>query len=501
MGTSKTIKRSRTKIVYFIFVLLVIVSCVLVGYGYFQALVSWWILMILFFPILIWSIKTSYIAPKIFCIVSIFTQVVTLPAFFIRNSDDWVWAGVNPFEFTVLETLPIIGKIALFLYTFVIFVYFFYRVSIKKIFMNNYISSNLKQIRALQSYATFSVRRKNPVLILCCIVLLISGLIALNLWSYSMGLGLTGVQPPKLPYKLSGIIFYFTKYLTPFLLGYLYSQTKRDWPLALIFLFYAWIFGLSSVSKGAVLIIMVPVIIFAWIDKRYIVLFFSVVGTLVGVTVAAGARAYVHIVQNGVAGSNTEINVFQLIINVLADPNTEIWGLDYIPLILVGITARIEGFGNLVLAQHYDPNAVIGAAGFALRMIWANLVNFPVDAHHLQWIGRVIPEGFFSGGAILSTIVIMGNSSLLWIVIGAMITALILVINEKIVNRFVYTYSKMVKFKGAIIFVLTLLFFTEATFSRISIAILIFLVIACWISPVLKNKNYKRAMYASEGQE
>ena len=74
-------------------------------------------------------------------------------------------------------------------------------------------------------------------------------------------------------------------------------------------------------------------------------------------------------------------------------------------------------------------------------------------------------------------------------------------INEKIVNRFVYTYSKMVKFKGAIIFVLTLLFFTEATFSRISIAILIFLVIACWISPVLKNKNYKRAMYASEGQE
>ena len=107
MGTSKTIKRSAANIIYYIPVLLVIVSCFLVGYGHFQALASWWFLMLLFFPILIWSIKTSYIAPKIFCIVAIFTQVVPLPAFFIINNDDWVWAGVNPFEFTALETFPI----------------------------------------------------------------------------------------------------------------------------------------------------------------------------------------------------------------------------------------------------------------------------------------------------------------------------------------------------------------------------------------------------------
>ena len=129
MGTSKTSNRRAANIIYFIPVLLVIVSCFLVGYGHFQALASWWFLIFLFSPILIWSIKTSYIAPKIFCIVAIFTQVVTLPWFFIINNEDWRWAGVNPFEFTALETVPIIGKIALFLYAFVIFVSFLYRFS------------------------------------------------------------------------------------------------------------------------------------------------------------------------------------------------------------------------------------------------------------------------------------------------------------------------------------------------------------------------------------
>jgi hypothetical protein len=494
VGTSKISNRRVEIIIYSIIVLLVIVSCFLAGYGHFQALASWWFLIILFFPVLTWSIKTSYLAPKIFCIVAIFTQVVTVPWFFVLNSDDWVWAGVNPFEFTALETVPIIGKITLFLYAFVIFVSFFHRLSIKKRLSVKHILRNSKQIRASTSNEVFNVWKKGSILVYSFIFILISCLIPLNLWSYSIGLGLTGVEPPRLPYKLTGIIFYFTKYLTPLLLAYLYSRTKRNWFMALIFLSYAWVFGLCSVSKGAILIIMAPVIVFAWIDQRRIVLFFSSVGAIIGVTVASAARVYVHFVQNGVTGADTSLNIFQLIGNVLTDPNIKLLALDYVPLTMIGIAARIEGFGNLVLAQHYDPNAVIGSAGVALRMIWAPLVALPFDAHHLQWSGSILPDGFYSGGAILSNTIIMSNGGLWWIIVSAMITAMILVISEKIVNQFVYSYSAMVRFKGTIIFILTLLYFIESTFSRVSLAILICLTISSWISPFIQNKSNNRVM-------
>jgi hypothetical protein len=446
------------------------------------------VLILLFSPILVVIMKTSYTALKIFCIVAVVTQVLTLPLFFLTNNSlDWKWSGVNPFGFTFLETVLIIGKVALFLYALVVFVSYLHRFSIRKRRAINLISSNSTQNKALQLYTTYNIRKNSSILITVTIIVLISGLVSLNLWTYSQGIGITGVEPPRLPYRLSGILFYFTKYLTPALLAYLYFRTKRGWTFALIFLCYAWILGLSAASKGAVLIVMAPVIALAWIDKRYIMLLFCGVGTLYGVTVASGVRAYVHFVENGITGADTSFNLFQLIDKVLFNLNGNVWFLDFILLMFTGIAARVEAFENLVLAQYYDPNAVIGAGGFALRMIWAGWVSFPMDAHHIEWTGSILPVGFYSGGSILSNTIIMSNGGLWWVIVSAMITAASLVIIEKTVDRFVQSYKQLYYLRVSIIFVLTLLYFIESTASRVFITILVLLTISILVSPLLKN--------------
>lgn len=467
------------------FVFLSISSYLLAYYQMYQTLMAWWSLLVLFIPLLIWSLNTSNIALKIFCLTSIFTQFTTLPIFFIYNSNEWVWEDVKPFNFTALEALPIIFKAAFFIYSVILFVQFFNKITLKKKKFNNFneVTKNI----ALDSIKNFKVRDKSSIAINFTILFLIALLIPLNIWKYSQGIGLTGIAPPELPYKISGILFYLTNYFMPALLGYLYFHTKRGWSMALIFLAYAWVFGLSTLSKGAVLITMVPVIALAYIDKRYFMLVFMGLITLIAVFIASAARQYVHFGFGGVAYADTTINMFELIRTVLSNPESKIWNIDFLPVLISGIAARIEGFENLVLAQYYDPNAVIGSSGFALRMFWANFVNFDADAHHIEWVGNTLPEGFYNGGSLISTVIIMSNDGILWIIIGALITAFMLTIIEKITNKFVYNFNQLYALKTPIIFVLTLLFFTESSASRAFLFILFVLTSANLFSSAQKN--------------
>ena len=460
--------------------------------GEFHAMLAWWIAIGLLLPPLLWSYKTPYVALKTLCNISFITQFFTVP-FFYLNRDNYPWGNVKPFYFTAWEVFPILSKVSLFLFALVLFFQWLYPISLFGGSLNKFANSNLQaaaSINRFDKYSVFDVKHnKNPKRFTLYIIVLIAVLTQINLWSYSQGVGLTGVEPPNLPYRLSGILFYLIKYISPLILAYLFFKSKRGWILMLLLMAYGWVLGLCSVSKGGVMIVMLPVIALAWIDKRKIMLTVAIIGTMIGVSLADNARVYVHIVTAGKSGFDSSNNIFTLIVKVFTDPDTKLWDLEFFPLLFNGILSRIEGFSNLVMAQYYDPDAVIGAWGFVLRMIWQDLAKFDMDLHSIQWQGYVLPEGFYNGGALLSNAVIIGNAGMLWVVLSAIVTAIILIIIEKRSNRLTEKYGKRELLSAPIIFFMSFIFFNDAGGSTLFLLFFFLLFFASLMPPIVHKIN------------
>jgi len=460
-------------------IFVITVSLFLTIIGEYQAFLTFWLAITLLLPPLLWSFKKPYITPKIFCLTAIFSQLLSIPGLYI-NKDRWAWWDSKPFTFMALETVPIFAKVALFLWAFVILFNVLYSLGgFKKLRNGNALSGvNFSNTSLKDRFPQFDVNNnRNAIVPTLIALILISVLIPLSLWSYSQGIGMVGIEPPRMPYRLSGIIFYFTKFLTPIILGYLYLKSRRGWGLIFAFMIYALVLGVCSVSKGSVLFIMAPVVALAWVGRTYIKLIVSGLGSVVGVYIASTAREIVYVIGSNGVTANSNASFFDLIYYVLTKPDSRLWDNDFIPVLVAGIASRIEGFSNLIHAQYYDPDKVLEPFGFMLRMIWSGLANIDVDAHHMQWLGWTLPKEFYSGGSILSNAVLIGNAGLIWVVVSAFISALILLVSEKIVNKSVGSVHWLRVLRIPIIFYVTMLYFTHTSLSAVHLFILASLII------------------------
>jgi hypothetical protein len=481
------------RILYYGLVSVTIVSLLLVFAGEFDTMLAWWLTILLLLPPLFLAYKTNYVALKTICSISFATQFFTLPFFYLYRGT-FPWGHVKPFNFTWLEAFPILAKVSLFLFALIFFFRILYSFTViggksARINKNKHTALDVKKYLSHNDF--FDVRHnKNSVKFSLIICILIFALTFLSIWSYSQGIGLTGVEPPALPFRLSGILFYTSKYITPLILGYLYIKTKRGWLLMFLFMSYAWVLGLCSVSKGAVMIVMLPIITLAWLDNRKTMFMVAGLGALIGVSTADGARAYVHIVVNGKAEADTSLSIFTVLGKIFSDPDSPMWNLNFLPYLIYSIVARIEGFGNLIMAKYYDPDAVIGSWGFILRMIWRGLCNFDINLHSMQWQGNILPYGFYNGGALLSNAIIVSNSGLFWIILSSVVSAIILIILEKSCKRISSKWHSFYLINNFVVSFLSLLFFLDTGGSEIFVFPLAILFITSYLMPKF-NLNVK----------
>ena len=108
-------------------------------------------------------------------------------------------------------------------------------------------------------------------------------------------------------------------------------------------------------------------------------------------------------------------------------------------------------------------------------MIWRGLATIDADAHHLEWQGNVLPEGFYNGGSLLSHAIILGNISLIHVIIGSFVVAVTFVLIENITNFFSARFKEFYPLRVPIIFFIVSVYFTESSFSKLIIFILILL--------------------------
>ena len=419
------------------FVLIGLVSVIMAVSNEQEAMLAWWSASLLLLPGLLLALRSNFVTLKVICLIACFTQFVTVPMFFLTR-DDFSWGHVKPFGFTAIEVWPIFLKVGAFLVLLALCFHFLSRLPFFSV-RNHKTGMVAQHIQAGQFTDELQKPSRHPWIYVVLIVLVIAAVTPLNLWMFQQGISIVGIEPPRLPYKLSGILHYFTKYLVPLSLGYLYYKTRHGLFPALLLLGYGLVLGLSSVSRSSLVFVLLPVLAIAWLERKRLVLFVTGAVLVIAFSLVSQARNFVYLVTVDKSAKGTDSGIFEILSNVLGD----IEWMDF-PLffrIFTGILDRIEGFGNLVMSHYYDPNAVSGAFGYILNMIWYPLAPIDIDLHHIQWQGNVLPEGFVNGGALLSRIVIVSNDNLIWIVAAALVVAVILLTLERSVQRLAMKYE------------------------------------------------------------
>ncbi len=74
--------------------------------------------------------------------------------------------------------------------------------------------------------------------------------VLLNIWMYTNQVGIVGMQTAKLPFHLSGILYYTRRYLITFFLIYLFFRCKNKWFCFFLLLIYAFISSVAGSSRS-----------------------------------------------------------------------------------------------------------------------------------------------------------------------------------------------------------------------------------------------------------
>jgi hypothetical protein len=456
---------------------------------------AWWGSLLLLGAPLLWALNTRWVSLITICGLSLLTQFITLP-FFYLDKDDFAWSAIKPFGFSAAEAYPMLFKVSAFLFLLNIFYRIFDLADVR------HRARTWHQQRAglLAQAGVFTGRvarkvqgvvgtslRPRAVIALLALVLLIPAFTVLNLWTFSLGVGVVGVEPPRLPYHLSGILLYFFKYVVPLVFGYLYARTHRGWLPAALVVAYGWILGMTSLSRSSLMYCTLPVLFFAAIDRRRMLLIVTTYFSLLGYGFITRARGFVHFVSDGQAIGNFDTDVFSILVQIAGDPGPAVWNPLFVPGIFVELLNRLDGFENLVMAEYYDVHAVNGPLAVVLGLLWSGFAPLDSTLHHIQWNGSVPAEGYFNGGGLLSTVVMLGGAGFGWLLMAAAVVSVLMVILEKAVRQLRQIGRLQDPWRTAFLGFLAIFYFNSSGGQLFIFLLLLVVVAAAWPSMRLGN--------------
>ncbi len=425
----------------------VIIGCVLLFFGLsiylsnfydFDILFVWWLILFSLLPLVFLSFNIDYIYIRIICVLTLVTQSISAPVFYIYK-DDFYWD--KPFTFNFSGAYEIFLKVFLFNFYLVLFSYLFrmffkYSGSNKNYRITDW--NNGAASRILFSNLRLPVNNNLSGIGLIFFLLL---LIPINFWMFSQGIGVVGVQPSPLPFKLVGILFYFTKYIAPLLIFSLFYSSKRGLILVVFLMIYSFVLGLSSLSRFSFLIVLLPVIFVGLCERRSILLFVCGIIISFGFFFITYTRDFVYIISDGVVSGNFEDGLWIIVSNSISSLFSGNIDIKYFLIIPLDIINRVESFQNLVMAQFYDIYMLTTPLAIIANSFSINFFQIDPDLHHIQWQGNILPSGFFNGGGLLSNAVILGGANLAWILIYAFVVNFILFSFEILAFRLTFKYK------------------------------------------------------------
>jgi hypothetical protein len=344
---------------------------------------------------------SHFLSVKVLIWLTFLTQAVTMLLFYLYP-DNYAFHRHRPFYFTGLESFPVFFDVGIFLIVFISVASFFGRLFKTSNQQKSEINSQQRFLLSAQEMLTKRsnsptprVRKSTSIVSTGFIILIVVLMIPLNIWMFKMGIGLTGAPPPRLPYKLSGILTYFAKLVVPFLLNFLYLRTRRQSLLLMMILgLYSAVAGLSTISRGTLLLILLGPLTFAFLDRRWILFSLAAVFMSINLSLVNTSRSLVMIVQQGISGSDTSLGLINTFWESLANIK---W--NFVWLSIPTIVGRFESFQHLWLASNVNPASMGGGWAILTKVIDWKLIDLGHNAVHLEVLGYTVPEGYYNVSA------------------------------------------------------------------------------------------------------
>jgi hypothetical protein len=268
-----------------------------------------------------------------------------------------------------------------------------------------------------------------------------------------MKIGLVGLIPIQLPYRLTGILFYVRRYIFSAILAYLYLKTNDNKLSAIILIIYALIVGVTGSSKGAALIVLAPIAYVSFLYKNKRLGWAIIIAMLVIYEFVSFSRNYIFEEEASLEWDVVFSNTFEYV--------TSSYSLtDILTMGIEGLCSRIYGMRSAVLSYQYTKLTFDDMVSFytlqsSLNELTPNIVQ--------DLFGIVLPEdkAYGVGFGYVGTFIIFSNHNFFLAVLQALIIGFIVKIQGTYLNQILNSEIRWAKYVGIGIVLLSFLIFQD----------------------------------------
>jgi hypothetical protein len=368
---------------------------------------------------LIISIKIKNIALTIISTFFLIAHGINPAIFFIERErfDYYGWGAIKDFQFSVANLLETYKWVYLSMALIIFFSFF-----IRKLFTSAYHAKTTKKSNnvKIETHAK-SIKSSTYTALIIILIILAT---PLSIYMYANKVGIVGIENTRLPFKLSGALYYFRNYILPVIIFALYKNTKRGIWLAMFILFYASLASLTSVSRSVLVLTALPVIFFSVLDGKLIrlattgfliVILFSVISAARGpVFESLGSMPLGEVISTlEVVSMNANYSFIEIITDLVYE-------------VFVQFSGRLYGAQDMVLTYQYNIQNQLPA-----------IINFFVaqpiiDDAAFEIYGLELQEGMAFGVnfGLFGALMILANENIFVLSILTLIISVFLYLSE-----------------------------------------------------------------------
>lgn len=218
--------------------------------------------------------------------------------------------------------------------------------------------------------------------------------VLINIVMYELGVGITGIEPPRLPFKISGILYYLSRFIFPLLVTLILSKIKPNIHHFGIVIIYALFASITSVSRANLVLMFLPVIIIGYLKGKKILLLFSIISMFTIYPFVGYARNFVFDVENGVSVKNKDYTLVQVFYNTFSGHEAALGGAVEGAMALL---ERIGGGQDVALAAQYDSNLVGGPFREFIRLYIYDFYGDAKDSQREMYNFKFETRGYSPG--------------------------------------------------------------------------------------------------------
>jgi hypothetical protein len=243
----------------------------------------------------------------------------------------------------------------------------------------------------------------------------------ISLFMYAARVGITGLEPTVLPYRLTGVLTYFRMFAVPVIIFAGYAVSRRTRTLAAVILFYAFIAGFASASRYVVMTTAAPLALFPLMERRLIRFAGVALMTAVIFVLVTASRDYVY---------TRQMPLLQLIGTTVEGYKASTFS----PFEIVGgIANRLWGPQDIILAyQYHVPDRLE-----AIRRYFSSQIV--VEDLGQQFYGMTFSgesAAFGVGIGYVPWMIVLADRSLPVLLFLALVTAGLFTVSQWVVNTY-----------------------------------------------------------------